>query len=398
MLVNPHNGHVIPLFKFLYLGEVHVFGTNVIYFSYLNILFFALGSYAVFRLARSISSATSAWILTLVLTVHPIMFNHLGWSFEQCISLHLLFQAMAVGLFIQWSRGAGTKYWVLAFISTIIQNYTFGNGLFLPLLFAAGALLLGPVTQRKRVASVFLLLFLAFIAIQLLYGGERSQLALSAEAIYGMLTGGIHLLGINTSRFFFIQEYALGRITPWLAISIFLLCIVLALTNKERDRRIAVLHVIWFVVTFCSIPIISGTKLITQGFVPHYYSILTLTPVLFIVEHALARKSLVSLLPRRILLMLIAIFLSTTFLIDQQLKETTSFRNFRNQQLMMKSLQDGMPYYGFDDPYFTPHEYRVKDTAGIYAYWRSKDRFRSSFGYTNDPHNWTREQTIYMKP
>lgn len=398
MLATPHYGHVIPLFKLLYLGELHVFGTNAIFYAYLNILFFALGNYALFRLARRITSVASAWILTLVLTAHPIMFNHLGWAFEQCISLQLLFQALAVGSFVRWTGGAGPKYWVYAFTITIIQAYIFGNGLFLPLLFIAGAFLLGPATERKRVASAFLLLFLAFTAIQLLFGGERSQLAATPEALWGMLAGGTHLLGVNASRYLFIQEHALGRVTPWLAIGFFLLCVILALTNKKRDRRIAVFHLIWFAVTFCSIPIVIGNKLITLSSVPHYYSILSLAPVLFIVEHAFAGRSLVPSMSRPIRLALYTMLFSTVFLLDQQLKEITAFRSFRNQQLMMKSLQDGTPYYGLDDPYFSATRYRVKDPAGIYAYWRSKDRFRSPFGYTRDPKNWTRDQTLVKEP
>lgn len=398
MLFTPHYGHVIPLFKLFYLGELHVFGTNSIFFAYVNIVFFAMGNYALFRLARGITSATSAWILALVLTAHPIMFNHLGWSFEQCISLQLLFQAAAVGAFVRWSRGAGTMYWMLAFTATIIQAYIFGNGLFLPLLFVAGAFLLGPATERKHVASAFLLLFLAFTAVQLLFGGERSHMAASPEAIWGMVAGGTHLLAVNASRYVFIQEHALGRATPWLAIGFFLLCVVLALTNKKRDRRIAVFLLIWFAVTFCSIPIVIGNKLITLSPVPHYYSILSLAPVLFIAEHALAGRSLLPSLPRPILPALLAVLFSTVFLLDQQLKEITSFRSFRNQQLMMKSLQDGTPYYGLDDPYFSATRYRVKDPAGIYAYWRSKDRFHAAFGYANDPENWTREQTLVKEP
>ncbi len=350
--------------------------------------------YALFRLARRITSTTSAWLLTLVLTMHPIMFNHLGWAFEQCISLQLLFQAAAVGAFIRWFRDAGSKSWMLAFTATIIQAYFFGNGLFLPLLFIAGSFLLGPVADKKRVAGAFLLLFLAFTAVQLRFGGERSQLSATPEAIWGMLAGGTHLLGVNTARYLFIQEHAFGRATPWLAIGFFLLCVVLALTNKKRDRRIAVFQLIWFAVTFCTIPIVIGNKLITLSSVPHYYSILSLAPVLFIVEHALAGRSWGPSLSGPVLPVLFGFLFSAVFLLDQQLKEITSFRSFRNQQMMMMSLLDGTPYYGIDDPYFSATTYRVKDPAGIYAYWRSKDLFHSAFGYTSDPKNWTRDQSL----
>jgi len=395
-LFTQHHGHVIPLFKLTYLIQLHLFGTNAIYYSYLNILFFSCGNYALFRLARSITTSTSAWVLAIVLSVHPIMFKHLGWSFEQCISLQLLFQAIAVGLFIQWCRTSEMRYWVLALAATVVQNYFFGNGLFLPLLFVAGSFLIGPEKGRKRVASAFLMLFMLFALVQMLLGDAQSTISFSIMSLVGICAGAFHLLGINSARIFFVHEHLLGRITPWLAFGSFTLFVVAAFMNKVRNPRMALFHLIWFLVVFCSVPIVRGNELIAKTTIPHYYSILALAPMLFLIEHALAGRPILRRASPTLLLVTASLTLSVIFLLDQQLKEISSFRNFRNQQMMMRCLEEGTPYYGFDDPYFTATEYIVKDPAGIYAYWRSRDRFRSSFGYSSDPDNWIRKNSINL--
>lgn len=391
-----HFGHVKPLFKLSFYAQLRLFGTHTIAYSFINILFFAIGNFAVFRLVRSISSLASAWVTALVLTMHPVMFNHVGWTFEQCISQHLLFQVFAVGAFLRWARGGGPNALVPAFVLTVVQNYFFGNGLFLPLLFA-GACLLFPAVRnvRWKAAAGFLALFLLFVLVQLRLGGDRDDGALTLANVPAMLTGGWFLLGMDTSRYFFLREYIAGAVTPWLSIGLFVGLVVLALLRRDRDRHMALFLVCWFLVSFWSIPMVRQTKLLEQS-VPHYYSILCIIPAALIVEHALGGRRWWQLVPQRLLVIGGTMAVVVLFLLDRQLMDMVSFRSFRNQQLMMKSLQEGTPYYGFDDPCFTSSRYDVPEASSIYAYWRERDLFRSSMGYAGDPANWTRERSLHQ--
>lgn len=395
-LIDPHFGHVQPFYKLLFYLQLRLFGTNAIAYSYVNILFFALGNYAVFRLVRSLSSVSAAWITSLALTMHPLMFNHVGWTFEQCVSHQLLFQVLAVAAFLHWARGGEHRSLRWALVFTVVQNYFFGNGLFMPMLFAAASLVFPAVRPvRWKAAAGFGALFVLFVLVQLRFGGDRDDGALTLANIPAMLSGAWFLLGMDTSRYFFLREYIAGPITPWVSIAVFAAFILLAVLRRDRERVTALFLSGWFLVSFWSIPMVRQTKLLEQS-VPHYYSVLCIIPVALLVEHALGGRRWWKMLPSRLLLPGAALAVLVLFLLDRQLMGMVSFRSFRNQQLMMKSLQDGTPYYGFDDPCFTSARYDVPDAVGVYAHWRDRDLLRSSMGYAGDPANWTRERSLHQ--
>lgn len=388
--IHHHFGHVKPLFKLAFFAQLKLFGTNAIFFSYFNLLFVAIGAYAMLRLLLQLTSPLSAWATTLVLLVHPLLFNHVGWTFEQCISLHLLFQVLAVGSFVRWVRGRAQRDLAAAFLLTVAQNYCFGNGLFLPLMFVAACpLLLEDWRGHWRAMVGFFGLFLLFAWVQIMLGGDRAGMPHTLADLSGLVQGGIHLLGVDTARIFFVQEHALGGLTPWLGIAGFVGFVLIALLRKDRDRRMVWFHLFWFLVAFCSVPIVRRGDLVL-AVIPHYYSILCMVPLGFVAEHALGGAAFWERIPRKVLLLGAGIALVGVFLLDRQLMAMVSFRSFRNEQAMMRSLQDGTPYKGFDEPYFRAERDKVEDPLGIYRYWRARDPFRMPLGYANKPSNWTR--------
>lgn len=388
--IQHHFGHVKPLFKLAFFAQLKLFGTNAIFFSYFNLLFVAIGAYAMLRLCLQLTSPLSAWVTTLLLLVHPLLFNHVGWTFEQCISQHLLFQVFAVGSFITWVRHRRQRDLFATFACTIAQNYCFGNGLFLPLMFVAACpLLLEGWRGHWRVMLGFFGLFLAFALVQVLLGGDRAGMPHTLADMVGLVQGGMYLLGVDMARIFFIHEHALGGLTPWLAIAGFVGLVLIALLRKDRDRRMLWFHVCWFLVAFSSVPIVRRGDLVL-AVIPHYYSILCMVPFGFIAEHALGGAAIWGRIPRKVLLTGAGIALVGVFLLDRQLMAMVSFRSFRNEQAMMRSLQDGTPYKGFDEPYFRAEHDKVEDPLGIYRYWRERDPFRMPLGYANEPSNWTR--------
>lgn len=385
-----HFGHVKPLFKLAFFAQLKLFGTNAIFFAYFNLLFVALGAYAVLRLLLQLTTPLSAWITTLILLLHPLLFNHVGWTFEQCISLHLLFQVLAVGGFVRWVNGQQPRDLIATFAFTVAQNYCFGNGLFLPLLFAAACpLLITPWRKQLPVMAGFVGLFLAFALVQITLGGDRAGMPHTVDDLLGLVQGGVHLLGVDTARAFFIQEKALGSLTPWLSIAASLVLVLLAVLRKDRDQRMAWFHVLWFLVAFSSVPIVRRGDLLLVT-IPHYYSILCMVPLGFIAEQALGGRALWHRIPRKLLVAGAAVAVIGVFVIDRQLMAMVSFRSFRNEQAMMQSLQDGTPYKGFDEPYFRADRDKVADPLGIYRHWRDRDLFRMPLGYSNEPSNWTR--------
>ncbi|HNR55766.1 MAG TPA: hypothetical protein PKJ19_11390 [Flavobacteriales bacterium] len=388
--IQDHFGHVKPLFKLTFFAQLQVFGTNTIFYAYYNLLFVALGAYAMLRLLLRLTSVTAAWVTTIALLIHPLMFNHVGWTFEQCISQHLFFQVLAVCCFVAWVQERRRADLLATVAWSVVQNYFFGNGLFLPMLFVAGCLLfVEDRRERLRAAGYFVGLFLLFIAIQLGLGGDRAGMPSTVEDLLGLFSGSIHLLGIDSARAFFIQETAFGAATTWLSIALFTGLVALAVLRKDRDQRIAWFLVLWFGVAFCSVPLVRRGDLLLRT-IPHYYSILCMIPLGFIGEHALGGRSWWSIVPRKLMLTGVAGLLLVVFLLDRQLMAMVSFRSFRNEQAMMRSLQDGTPYKGFDEPYFRADKDKVEDPLGIYRYWRERDRFRLPIGYANEPSNWTR--------
>lgn len=384
-----HFGHVSPLFKISFYLQLMAFGTNTIFYSYFNLLFVALASYATLRLLLSLTNALSAWVTTIILLLHPIMFNHVGWTFEQCVSQHLFFQILAVGYFFRWVGSLRSTDLFATIAFTIVQNYFFGNGLFVPLLFAAGCPLLLPREAWLRTSMLFLILFVGFVLVQIFLGGDRAGTPGSLSDLLGIFTGGLYLLGLDTARVFFIHERAVGWLTPWLSGGAFFTLVLLAVTRGDRDPRKAWFHVLWFLITFCSVPIVRKGDLVGQV-VPHYYTILCMVPLGLVAEHALGGRTFWSWLPKGLLVAGSVVVLVGVFLLDRQLMSMVSFRSFRNEQAMMQSLQDGTPYKGFDEPYFRAGVDKVEDPLAIYRYWRERDRFRMPLGYANDPTNWTR--------
>ena len=399
-LFEDHYGHVLPLFKLMYWGEMAVMGTNTQWHGYVSVLLVGLGSVALLRLLQRVTGTVPAWTAVVLYTAHPLMFQHVGWIFEQSMSAHLLFQAMAVLQFLRWRESMRAKDlgWVL--VCLIVQGLFFGNGHFLPLALAAGVWLWRdgkrPWYDALRGAWPFLAFFAGLIAMQLGANSARVSNGLAWQAVPGMLQGGAYLFGVNASRVLFLREGALGAATPWLASAVFLAVISLAMLRRDRDRRLAWLYLLWFGAVFCSVPLMRGGTLVGAE-VPHYYTVLSLAPLLLLAEHALGGHRLWDRFPRPALLAGGAALVVGILVIDGELRRLVSFRHFRNEQLMNKSIIDGTTYYGLDDPYFTPERYRVDDARGIYLYWRARNRFGPVVGYEKDIDNWTREATIVGK-
>ena len=389
-LFSDHFGHVMPLTKLFYYLELVLFGPDADSFALVNLLVMAVTAYMVLLILLRLTTSTAAWSTTIILAVHPLLFNHVGWTFEQCISWHLLFQVLAVGAFLGWTNSGTSRDLGLTILFTLLQNYSFGNGIFLPAFFAVAAFFWKERTKvRTQGAGAFLLLFVLFLLVQLRFGGDRASGPSSANDFLGILTGGIHLLGIDTARWFFVMDHVLGRTLPILGTLLFLALVVIALLRKDRDRGLALFHTGWFLVSFCSVPLVRRASLMDLP-IPHYYSILCLVPAAFIVEHALGGRSWWSIVPQKLMLTGAVGLLILVFLLDRQLMAMISFRSFRNEQAMMHSLQDGTPYKGFDEPYFRADKDKVEDPLGIYRYWRERDHFRLPIGYAHEPSNWTR--------
>lgn len=372
-----HYGHIKPVFKFFYFLELMGFGTNVILYSYTNILLFGICNYVVFRLVRSVSTERSAWVVAAITTLHPLMFNHLGWTFQVCITLHLLFQALAVLYFVRWAFGTDRSM-LPVFAFTVLQHYSFGNGMFLPVLFAIGAFIFKKGRDRNVMAIGMTAAWLVFVAIQLIFGGDRQEGAMTPGAVPAMVRGGLYFIGAITSSTFFLREWVLGPMTPWIAGAIFLTAVVLALTNGHRDRRMGLFLVLWFGITMCSIPIVMQDSLMDRK-LPHYYFALSMVPMVLIFEHALGGRWAPNRGMRRVSALGAAAAFVGIFLIDQHLKTLFSYRSMRNMQFMHKNIAEGTPYRGFDEPYFQVATPRMPEPSGLYSYWRSKDRFHMPF-------------------
>jgi hypothetical protein len=149
----------------------------------------------------------------------------------------------------------------------------------------------------------------------------------------------------------------------------------MAWLNRGRDWRTVAFLLAWFLCCTCSIPLVMQDDIFGRT-LPYYYFALATVPVLLIAEHALGGRVVTGTSVRKMLLIAGGLFVVGAFLLDQYAKGLFSYRAMRNRQYMMRNLQEGTPYSGFDEPYFREVPSRMPEPSGLYRYWASKDLFR----------------------
>ncbi len=375
-----HSGHIIPIFKAFYYLEVNLFGTVSILYLYTNlILYFITYSILFYFLKEKLQiNKYLAIILTAILTVHPINFNSLLWTFQSSQLLQLLFQFSAILAFINFFERGEKKYLFLTVLCLIIQNYLFGNGLLMPIPMIIGSLMLSDKKLRLQSLAVFSLILLGFIFIQISFADKNSLVLIDSIKAF------FYYNSVNLFRFFFIKN--LNFLNPYLILFLIFPVLLLIIKFKTiiRSHRL-ILFLFWFGCVSTLIPIARSSLYLTDF--PPYYSFGSFLPFsLFLIE--LFKDDLAKIYENKRLHYfsagaILVIFL-TCFMVDRRMVATFSVRNYKNEANLNNAIKQNREYFAYDDPYFIdpaklpPQEeqiIRVKDPKGAYLHLKTKNKF-----------------------
>lgn len=165
-VLQPHNEHLMPVFKGLYLLEYKLFGANHFLYMMVGFALHAANATLVYLLGRRLSlrpwPSVAAAIIFAFSWVH---WEVTGWSFEQCFMLSTLFMLIVVILFCENPHRNRTLLWVGILSLAAYWSAAVSLAL-LPILFAFYVLWLAsrsePV-ERAQVLKTFLAMGLPFV-------------------------------------------------------------------------------------------------------------------------------------------------------------------------------------------------------------------------------------------
>ncbi|MGC4022136.1 MAG: hypothetical protein QM734_09440 [Cyclobacteriaceae bacterium] len=374
----PFNGHIKPIFKLFYFLESQLFGINTVFYNITNLLIYSVAIYFTYVLATESSpekedgkSKIMAFGLAFVVALHPINFNHLLWSFQVSQSLYILFQVLCVLYFVKYVQSDSKKYLILSILFLLMQNYSFGNGLFMPFVFLGYAILFKKRDKIKLVA-IYFFIFMATIMIQALCGNPDGLILKAIHNWYAILVEFINFLDINVCRIFTIID-GLHRF-HFLGIALFAAFVFYGYSRKSVNKEVLTIYLLWFIINCVSIPIVRQDS----AKVPHYYTVMSLIPVCFIV-YLIAYDSLSSFAAQRksISFGILSTICVAFYIIDARMVSIFSRRNALNEQCLKSSIEKKIKYYAYDDPYFSEETdaFRVDDVQEIYLYWKGRTKF-----------------------
>lgn len=324
------------------------------------------------------------FIICCFVLLHPINHNHLLWTFQVAQTLQFMFQILSVFFLFSYFKENIKKHIYYSIFFLIIQNYFFGNGVFMPLLFILGLLTIPKHINMFQILTC-LSIFIAFAAIQLTIGKSEKIANGMFEQLPQTMNAFIHFSEINFARYLFVSEKCFGRFTTGISIVIFIVIILSGFINKKTNKKLLLFYLGWFFITSISVPLARGSVLIGLIKIPDYYSVLCFIPFILLfseifstwqIKNLQASSSIHKLKP--IILGLVLFFF---FLIDNRMTNTYTIRNVRNEAKMNMSINNNSPYYAFDDPHYCDinnprkdgfYEYMIQNPKEVYIYWKSK--------------------------
>jgi hypothetical protein len=378
----PFMGHVKPIFKFAYWLEVQLFGTNSLLYHYANVAALGLVGFLFMRMGRALQLPHMLTLAgTAIMVMHPINFATIMWSFQISIWIQLAGQIGFVLLMYRYVTQGSSRDFGLAMLCLIMQNYAFGNGIFMPLV---GVLLAVVYLPRKRLlqtTAILGTLQLLFLVIQ----HQVMQGSGGATSIGGILSNfdqvlsfGLKYIGGNVNRFFFVSD-ALG--SAWFGLGILGGFVAYAIYTYKSTGKLMLVLFGWFLLTSITVPM-------ARYYMPvihYYYTTFAFVPMLAMFLLAFHRASLDVPIPKWapvISKVAMTSLLVVYFIADQRLITIFSSRDSRNQVNMIEAIKSDRVYEPFDDPVIDMDLLRdVNDEpSGVtakkaYEYWQRKTKF-----------------------
>lgn len=194
VILQPHNEHFIPIFKFLYFLQYKLFGAH--HLGYMLVLYalHALASVFVYRIGRRFElSETAAIAAAVIFAFDSAAWEVTGWSFEQQFALGVVFALASLDIFL---RGApGRRALIRVAVVSLVGCWAGGPiGLVMALAIPAYWIMLAIVGDEVQWESVPRVLLAMWIPAAVYYITVRLSVRFTSNlAFHPLLYPKLHL-------------------------------------------------------------------------------------------------------------------------------------------------------------------------------------------------------------
>lgn len=344
-ILKDHNGHIKPLFKIFYFSEIYLFGKNTVFYQIIELILLGITAYLFSCIFREISPKNTLFslIVPVMLIANPSCGEVTLWVFEVCLILHMLFQASTILFYLKYASKGDRLYLYLFVTSLIFQNYFFGNGIFFPMLFIIVELI-GSKFRLSKLIVLLVIIQVIFVFIQMVGSSNHISISTLVSNYSSVLSTFFTLISVSISRLFFIKETALGNLTPYLGLSLFLILFFLAYRNNKKSTLFCLGYIL---ISSISIPLARPGA---EYGMHYYYSVLVFPSLLFLIYISVS-----SLKERynKIAFVLCLNLLIAYFMADIQMKKIYAYKDFKNKEHMMNAITYSKEYYyPFSENYY----------------------------------------------
>lgn len=341
-----HGSHVLPLFKILYYIEMKVFGHNAILYQIVSLIMWGIGSFALYRIFSYISdNNTLSLIVASIFCIHPNFGDIMYWIFQQGVIVHLSFQILTVLFYLKYIKSDTQKDMWSFLILLVTQNYFFGNGIFMPILFSAHYL----YEKRKfsAVIAYMMVLQMIFVIVQKMFSVQDFTIMQILENWLLSLRTFTNLILVSVTRMFFVKQFGSTALTA-LSMAIYIVLMYFAF-KKNKSLFLFGIGYIFFANISMSI---ARTDILKYEFdlIHYYYTILIFAPLFFIAFMGLSKIVEMELKINKVLQYGTTLYVVGLLLLNVQVKKIFSYKNFKNKEAINNAVIYGkVNYFPFDD-------------------------------------------------
>ena len=369
-----HGQHIKPLFELVYFLELNIFGVNNLLYSYFNIIVFSISVYYFYRVLNLLfEEIYYSLIFALFYCIHPLNYYQIAWTFQICVILQILFQILLVYNLLLYFKTRNAAYFVYSIIALFAQNYSFGNGVFVPALVVVGLFLFDKTKNRARFTTIILSIQFLFIVFQAM---NTSPSGLLATTILEIIYAFFFFIAANITATVFVMFKINGFFLGWIILAVFSLMIFRLLFYRRSYGPYIFFFVFWILVVSFSIPVARFDSIISGHF-RHYYSALSL-PAILICFAFIGYDFYIRISPKyyRFFIISLSLAFCLIFLLDQRLINIFSTRHFRNKLAMYNAIKNNQPFISPIDLNEGETEgYSNQEKKDAYLYWRDRTPF-----------------------
>lgn len=204
-LLEPHNEHLLPISKALYLLLINLWGSSPNFIQYFILLLHILTSFIFGNLSYLFFKKKIYYVgASLIFLLHPFQWENVLWGFQSQIIMNVALLFLSIMFLKLFLDKANRLYYALSAFFIFSSAYTFGNGLIYPLIL----ILLFLILRGKKHKLVYVLPYIVVLilntCIYLVLSNNSTDSSflniLNLNAIKDIFQYFIFAIGTNFSR------------------------------------------------------------------------------------------------------------------------------------------------------------------------------------------------------